>query len=92
MGQKAKKPFREALTDIGKTVLGREVEYYDDFYFFRNKIYYDISSSLSAIDPVARVKEVLTNMEFDLSKIHFDTKDRKNKYPSPICFFADMLL
>ena len=27
-------------------------------------------------------------MEFDLSRIHFDTKDRKDKYPSPICFFV----
>jgi oligoendopeptidase F len=27
-------------------------------------------------------------MEFDLSNIHFDTEDRKNKYPSPICFFV----
>jgi oligoendopeptidase F len=29
-------------------------------------------------------------MEFDLSKIHFDIKDRKNKYPSPICFFVQI--
>ena len=27
-------------------------------------------------------------MEFDLSSIHFDSEDRKNKYPSPICFFV----
>jgi len=26
-------------------------------------------------------------MEFDINRIHFDTEDRKNKYPSPICFF-----
>lgn len=29
---------------------------------------------------------ILTDMEFDLSKIHFYTEDRRNKYPSPICF------
>jgi oligoendopeptidase F len=27
-------------------------------------------------------------IEFNLSKIHFDIEDRKNKYPSPICFFV----
>jgi oligoendopeptidase F len=27
-------------------------------------------------------------MEFDLSRIHFDTEDRRDKYPSPICFFV----
>lgn len=27
-------------------------------------------------------------MHFDLSNIRFDTGNRKDKYPSPICFFA----
>jgi oligoendopeptidase F len=88
MGQRTKKPFKEALMDIGKTVLAKEPEYYDDFYFFRNKIYSDIASSFSSINPLTEVKKILTNMEFDLSKIHFDIEDRKNKYPSPICFFV----
>jgi oligoendopeptidase F len=88
MGQRAKKPFKDALNDIGKTVLGKEPEYYDDFYFFRNKIYSDIDSNFLDIDPISEVKKILVNMEFDLSNIHFDTEDRKNKYPSPICFFV----
>jgi oligoendopeptidase F len=88
MGQRAKKPFKDALTDIGKTVIGKEPEYYDDFYFFRNKIYSDIDSNFLAIDPISEVKKILVNMEFDLSSINFDTEDRKNKYPSPICFFV----
>lgn len=29
-------------------------------------------------------------MEFDLSSVHFDIEDRKNKYPSPICFFVQI--
>jgi Peptidase family M3 len=88
MGNKAKKPFREALTEVSKDVLNTQPEYYDDFYFFRNKIYSDIEGNFSSIDPVNEAKKTLTNMDFDLSKIHFDTQDRKNKYPSPICFFV----
>ena len=88
IGQRAKKPFRETLTDMSKIVLGRQADYYDDFYFFRNKVYSDIESNFSSIDPLREVKEIITNMEFDLSKIHFDIEDRKNKYPSPICFFV----
>ena len=88
MGRRAKKPFKDALSDIGKPILGKEPEYYDDFYFFRNKIYSDIDSNFLAIDPLSEVKKILANMEFDLSSIHFDTQDRKNKYPSPICFFV----
>jgi oligoendopeptidase F len=88
IGEKAKKPFKDALMDIGKTILGKEPEYYDDFYYFRNKVYSDIDSNFLAIEPLSEVRNVLTNMEFDLSRIHFDTDDRKNKYPSPICFFV----
>ncbi len=88
MGQRAKKPFKDTLTDIGKTILGKEPEYYDDFYYFRNKVYSDIDKNFLSIEPVSEVKKILTNMEFDLSRIHFDTEDRKNKYPSPICFFV----
>jgi Peptidase family M3 len=90
MGQRAKKPFKDALTDVGKTILGKEPEYYDDFYLFRNKIYSDIDGNFSSIDPVIEVQKTLTAMEFDLSKIHFDTEDRRNKYPSPICFFVSI--
>src|SRR5919197_6021118 len=80
IGQRAKKPFKDALTDVGKTVLGKEPEYYDDFYFFRNKIYSDIDGNFLSIDPLTEVKKILVNMHFDLSSIHFDTEDRKNKY------------
>ncbi len=88
IGQKAKKPFKDTLADIGKTILGKEPEYYDDFYYFRNKVYSDIDSNFLAIEPLGEVKNVLRSMEFDLSRIHFDTEDRKDKYPSPICFFV----
>lgn len=88
MGERAKKPFEESSMDIGRTILGKEPEYYDDFYFFRNKIYSDIDSNFLAVDPLISAKKTLRAMEFDLSRIHFDTENRRNKYPSPICFFV----
>ncbi|MFZ0568236.1 MAG: M3 family metallopeptidase [Nitrososphaeraceae archaeon] len=88
MGQRAKRPFQEALMEVSRSILGRQPEYYDDFYFFRNKVYSDIDKNFSRINPVNEVKKTLTYMDFDPSKIHFDTEDRKDKYPSPICFFV----
>jgi len=88
MGERAKKPFEESSMDISRKILGKEPEYYDDFYFFRNKIYSDIDSNFLAVDPLISVKKTLRAMEFDLSRIHFDTENRRNKYPSPICFFV----
>ena len=90
MGQQAKKPFREALTNVSEKVLGREAEYYDDFYFFRNKVYSDMEKHFSGVDPLLEVKKTLELIQFDLSKINFDVDNRKNKYPSPICFFIQV--
>jgi hypothetical protein len=90
MGQQAKKPFREALTNVSEKVLGREAEYYDDFYFFRNKVYSDMEKHFSGVDPLLEVKNTLELIQFDLSKINFDVDNRKNKYPSPICFFIQV--
>jgi Peptidase family M3 len=90
MGQQAKKPFRESLTNVSKKVLGREAEYYDDFYFFRNKVYSDMEKHFSGVDPLVEVKKTLELIQFDLSKINFDVGNRKNKYPSPICFFIQV--
>jgi len=88
MGDRAKKPFRDELSDISKKILGREPEYYDDFYFFRNRAFSDMETNFLAVNPLLEVKRILEFMEFDINKIHFDTDDRKNKYPSPICFFV----
>lgn len=92
MGRQAKKPFQEALASMSKKVLGRDAEYYDDFYFFRNRVYADLEKNFAAIDPPQQVSRTLEAMQFNLSRINFDTENRKDKYPSPICFFVQVPL
>ena len=90
MGRQARKPFQEALQAMSKKVLGRKAEYYDDFYFFRNMIYADLEKDFVGVNPPEQVRRTLATMQFDLSSIHIDTEQRKNKYPSPICFFVQV--
>jgi len=90
MGNKARKPFEKTLKDISSEILGHNAEYYDDFYFFRNKVYDDFQKVFHKIDPIKEVKKILKILSFDLSKISFDFEDRKDKYPSPICFFVQI--
>ena len=90
MGRQARKPFHEALAIMSKKVLGRTAEYYDDFYFFRNRVYADLEKEFAGVNPPEQVKRTLSTMQFNLSPIHFDTENRKNKYPSPICFFVQV--
>lgn len=90
MGRKARKPFQEALRTISSKVLGREAEYYDDFYFFRNRVFGDLEKQFSRLSPPDQVRRTLEGMGFNLSSITFDTENRKEKYPSPICFFVQV--
>jgi hypothetical protein len=90
LGRQAKKPFEEVLAAISKKVLGREAEYYDDFYFFRNRVYAGLEKEFAGVKPPEQVRRTLAAMQFNLSQIHFDTEDRKDKYPSPICFFVQV--
>ena len=73
-----------------KKILGREPDYYDDFYFFRNRVYTDFEKYFSGIHPINELKKILHVLLFDASKIQFDYADRRNKYPSPICFFIQI--
>ena len=90
LGRQARKPFQEALRSISKKVFGRKAEYYDDFYFFRNRVYADLDKEFVGVNPTEQVRRTLATMRFDLSSIHIDTEQRKNKYPSPICFFVQV--
>jgi hypothetical protein len=87
LGQRARARFQSEL-NCGSKLIGKDAEYYDDFYFFRNSIFSGIEKSFLKINPVTTVKKTLRSIGFDFSKIHFDTNDRPNKYPSPICFFV----
>jgi hypothetical protein len=87
MGQRAKPLFMNEL-DLGNELIGKDPEYYDDFYFFRNRIFRGIEKYFLKINPVITVKKTLKSIGFDFSRIHFDTYDRPSKYPSPICFFV----
>lgn len=90
MGQQAKRPFQEYLTDISQKVLGRDAQYYDDFYFFRNRVYSDVERHFAKVRPPDQVTGLLARLQFDMLRIAMDTQNRKNKYPSPICFFVQV--
>lgn len=88
IGNNSSKPFQKSLQKISTEILKRNAEYYDDFYFFRNIIYKDFDKTFKKINALKEVKKILKILNFDLDRINFDTENRQNKYPSPICFFV----
>ena len=93
MGDRTKKPFRDELSDISKKILGREPEYYDDFYFFRNRAFSDMETNFLAINPLLEVKRILDFMEFDINKIHFTLTTQKTSTPqNPYIIIVTVLI
>ena len=87
MGQRATAPFRSELK-FGTDLLERILNIMMIFIFFAtesSRVWRNIFPKLILL---LRVKRTLGSIGFDFSKIHFDTYDRPNKYPSPICFFV----
>ena len=90
LGNKTRNPFKKSLQYMAREILNRNAEYYDDFYFFRNKIYKDFDNIFKKINPVNEIQRILKILDFDLNRINFDVENRENKYPSPICFFVQI--
>ena len=76
-----KKPFQKQSSEYFNEILGREMEYYDDFYFLRNKIYDKVK--IPKINPVQKAINTIQGLGLDCSKIKLDDEDRTGKYASP---------
>ena len=83
----AKPGFKKGFSHYSQKISGREPEYYDDFYYMRNKIYEDIVPAFEKVDSLGHCLKTIRDMGLDPSKIKLDDADRPGKYPSPFCSF-----
>lgn len=90
MANYTKKLFGEKIIELSNMIIGKNPEYFDDFYYFRNRIFEDMSEKFAQVDPISTVMKTMKELSFDINKISYDIEDRKNKYPSPICFFIEI--
>jgi hypothetical protein len=86
LGEMARRPFRECLERYSKEILGRPAEYYDDYYFFRNRVFRRYAERLpTKEEPIDKVVRTMKLMGLDASKIAVDDADRKGKNASAFC-------
>jgi hypothetical protein len=90
LGAAVKKPFREALAKYAREIKKEPAEYFDDFYYFRGKIYQPLNRIFSKFDPAQLPVRQLRRLGFDTKKIHVDAEDRPGKTPSPVAFFVQI--
>lgn len=86
LGELARAPFRASLRRYSSEILGRDAEYYDDFYFFKNRVFRKYSTRLPTKEkPVGNIVKTMKRMGLDASKIVVDEADRKGKNASAFC-------
>ncbi len=87
LGDGARQVFLSAADHFLHEVLGKaKVEYYDDYYTWRGRIYRPLNKYLEGKSPLREVKLLLKGLGFDPSAIHVDDEDRPNKSPSASCW------
>jgi len=87
LGEGAKQSFLTAADHYAPEVLNKDkMEYYDDFYTWRGRIYEPLNEYFEGKNPLDHVKRVLTSLGFDPSKIKVDDEDREKKSPSASCW------
>jgi hypothetical protein len=86
LGELARGPFRDSLGAYSAEIVGRPAEYYDDFYFFRNRVFERYAKKLPTREkPISKVVGTMKQMGLDASKIVVDDADRKGKNASAFC-------
>jgi hypothetical protein len=90
LGSAVRKPFREALDHFAMEIKKAPAEYYDDFYYFRGRIFRPLDKIFSKFDPAEMPVRQLRRFGFDTRKIHVDVEDRPKKTPSAVAFFVQI--
>jgi len=87
LGDGAKKAFLSSAQHLAPQVLHKDrVEYYDDYYTWRGRIYVPLSQYFKDKNPLAEIAHFLNSLGFDYSTIKVDAEDRPNKSPSASCW------
>lgn len=80
------KPFFLAQGDLfAREIMGKKMEYFDDFYVFRGAIFEPVDRFFQ-LDLKARFLPLYNAMGFDTETIRVDDEVRAGKHASPVCF------
>ncbi len=86
LGSALKPVFREHLEHYSGEILGRAAEYYDDFYFFRARIFRRYAEGFPVkTDAIQQIIRTMNRMGLDAARIKVDNVDRMGKSASPFC-------
>jgi len=86
LGDGARQPFLRAAEHYSQEIKGEPMDYYDDFYYFRGRLFQSLNNLFTGLNPLSAVQEVLGRLGFPVNRISVDGEDRPKKSPSAFCF------
>src|SRR5436853_7676914 len=90
LGSAVRKPFKVALQDYSREIKKAPPEYYDDFYYFRGRIFRPLDKIFAKFDPAEMPIRQLKRFVFNTKKIDVDVEDRPKKTPSELALFVQI--
>lgn len=82
----SKQPFQELTDELVPKVIGKKLEYYDDYYVLNSIIFEDFDALFTDVDFEKKMNQIFAAMGFDLSRISIDGVAREGKDASPVCW------
>lgn len=87
LGDGAREAFLNAAEHYApETLRKKQVEYFDDYYTWRGRIFRPLSKYFEGLSAVEQIRSFLSAWGFDPLKIKVDDEDREKKSPSAFCF------
>ena len=84
--RRAKPRFESESEELSPEVIGKEMEYFDDLYVYRHRIFEPFDSLFKDVDYVHEMRRITGRLGFDMDKVDIDSEPREGKYSSPVCF------
>jgi hypothetical protein len=86
LGNGARTSFLKTVEHYSQEMKQAPFDYFDDFYYFRGRIYQPLNKHLKDFNPLVEVRKLLRGLGFAAERIKVDNEDRPKKSPSAFCF------
>ncbi|MFQ5837909.1 MAG: hypothetical protein ACE5HJ_03910 [Thermoplasmata archaeon] len=85
-GTRAKPHFLEMVEELSPEVIGKPMEYFDDFYVFRHVINDRFNPYFEEVDYYGLLRKTAEYLGLKAEDVNVDGEPREGKHSSPVCF------
>lgn len=88
--KRAKPHFLELARRLSPEVLGKDIEYFDDYYVLQHVVNKRFNEHFARLDFAGLMAKTASRLGLDAEAVQVDGKAREGKYASPVCFYIQI--